>query len=224
MEIWKEIKGYEGLYEISSLGNVKSIRRNKLLSLRIDQGGYKACTLCAITKKAVKVHRLVYEAFIGELDNSLVIDHIDAIKINNEASNLRQIPTRENTTLGKNRASNLRGVRLFKPNNKWGAEIQIEGVRYFLGLYNSSELASEQYEKALSGWLNFKIKPARIKEGFKICRACNCELPISEFNPIKTMKGTLSLMYQCKDCERKSKKVRYERKKQLKITDILNKH
>ena len=207
MEIWKSIKGFEGLYEVSSLGNVKSIRRNKLLSLHIDQDGYKSCTLCRIYKKNVRVHRLVYEAFIGELDDRLVIDHIDTIKTNNEYTNLRQIETRENTTIGKVRKSNYRGVRYFKPNNKWGSEIQIDGVRYFLGLYDSAELASEQYEKTLSDWLNFSIKPIRIKDGFKICRVCNCELPFSEFHTSKTKKGTVSYLYQCKSCEAKYKRV-----------------
>jgi|GEM_PF-1820886 len=213
MEIWKSINGYEGLYEVSSLGGVKSVRRNIVLKQRTDKNGYSACTLCDVSKKTVKVHRLVYESFIGKLDKTLVIDHRDTIKANNKADNLRQITSRENTTISKTRVSNFRGVRLFKPNNKWGAEIQIDGSRYFLGLYESAELASIQYEMTLSSWLNNKIKPVTIKEGFKICRVCLRELEVTEFHTTKTMKGTASLMYQCKECESKAKKIRYNNKK-----------
>jgi hypothetical protein len=213
MEIWKQVKGFEGLYEVSSIGNIKSIRRGIVLSLRVDKGGYKACTLCNELKKTFKVHRIVYNAFVGDLDNLLVIDHIDGNKINNEYTNLRQIPTRENTTLGKSRKSNYRGVRLFKQNNKWGAEIQIEGIKYFLGLFDNPLSASISYEGTLNDWLNNKVKPYRTKEGYKLCRVCSIEFPVSEFHITLTMKGNKSLMYQCKECESKAKKVRYLKNK-----------
>ena len=97
MEIWKDIKGFEGSYQISSLGRVKSVERTrkgkngsvvpvyeKILSLKTDRDGYKDVSLCSNNKpKSYKVHRLVAEAFIPNPDNKPCIDHIDTDKTNN---------------------------------------------------------------------------------------------------------------------------------------------
>jgi len=207
---WKSIAGFEGFYEVSNYGAIKSLRRGIELSQRINMSGYKSCTLSIPgVRKTVVVHQLVFDAFCGDRDKTLVIDHINSVKTNNRAYNLRQIPTRENTTRGKNRESNYRGVRLFGQDNKWGAEIQIEGKRYFLGLYDNAEIASIKYETALTNWIKNKVKPYTPKEGFKICRVCNKELPITDFHTTKTMKGNPSYKYNCKACESAYKKQRY---------------
>jgi hypothetical protein len=146
---WKDIKDYEGLYQISSNGQVRNSRTGKVLKLYKDKNGYNFCTLSNITQKHIKVHRLVYQAFIGELDKSLVIDHIDTIRTNNVPSNLRQIPSRENTSIAKRNKTGYRGVRYFPLNKQWGAEIQIKGKVKFLGLFDTPELASIQYQQTL---------------------------------------------------------------------------
>jgi uncharacterized protein YlaI len=61
--------------------------------------------------------------------------------------------------------------------------------------------------------LNNKVKPITVKEGFKVCKVCLKELEVTEFHITKTMKGTPSLMYQCKECESKAKMIRYQNKK-----------
>ena len=73
----KAIKGYEDTYAVSDDGRVFNIRSGKELKQKNNKG-YFTVTLCSNTKtKEYRVHRLVYQAFVGVLDDNLVIDHID---------------------------------------------------------------------------------------------------------------------------------------------------
>lgn len=82
MEIWKDIKGYEGLYQVSNKGRVKSLgnnktRKEKILSLKPNNKGYIRVTLYKNNiKKHFSVHRLVAEAFIPNPDNLPQVNHI----------------------------------------------------------------------------------------------------------------------------------------------------
>ena len=77
MEIWKEIEGYEGLYEVSNLGNVKSLnkRKGRILKPIKDHFGYLRVNLYNSEYKIHKVHRLVAEAFIPNPNNYPIINH-----------------------------------------------------------------------------------------------------------------------------------------------------
>ena len=89
MEIWKDIKDFEGLYMISNLGNVKSFYTNKILKLKKDKDGYLHINLYKNKKQyTLKVHRLVAEAFIPNVNNYREINHIDENKTNNVVENL----------------------------------------------------------------------------------------------------------------------------------------
>lgn len=112
IEIWKDIKGYEGLYQVSNLGNVKSLERyvtapqnggkrllkEKSLKQSISKTGYYVVALSknhvAMTKK---VHRLIAEAFIPNLLDKPHINHIDGNKLNNDIINLEWATHKENT-------------------------------------------------------------------------------------------------------------------------------
>ena len=75
MEIWKDIKGYEGLYKISSYGNVKSLITNKLLKKCNDGSGYLIVQLYKNKKsKCCRIHQLVFENFnsIKSLTNGVL--------------------------------------------------------------------------------------------------------------------------------------------------------
>ena len=87
-EIWKDVPGFEGLYQVSSLGNVKSLgndknRKDKLLKPGNDRG-YKFVILSKDgTKRRLQVHRLVASAFIDNPNNLPVVNHKDEKKENN---------------------------------------------------------------------------------------------------------------------------------------------
>jgi hypothetical protein len=108
MEIWKDIVGYEGLYQVSNMGRVKSLARYKrngtkkngepmmyLLNeeikvLQIDKAGYQNVYLWKDNKmKFVKVHRLVAQAFIPNPNNYPLVMHMDNNPTNNLPSNLQ---------------------------------------------------------------------------------------------------------------------------------------
>ena len=96
-EIWKDIKGYEGKYQVSNYGNVRSlmyhnakgIKRISLLKPATDNRGYFRCALSKNNiLKTYKVHRLVAQAFIPNPNNYPQINHLDGNKKNNNTENL----------------------------------------------------------------------------------------------------------------------------------------
>lgn len=108
-ETWKPIKGYEGLYEVSNLGNVRSVDRyvmngNRYCLLKgkprkpyFISTGYLRVKLFNGQGKKYLIHRLVAEAFIPNPKNLPCIDHINTIKTDNRAENLRWCSYKENS-------------------------------------------------------------------------------------------------------------------------------
>lgn len=102
-ELWKDIKGYEGKYMVSNTGKVLSLNYenrgySKIMSNnRCDGHGYPAITLCKNgIKKQYRIHRLVAEAFIDNINNKPYINHKDGNIRNNNVSNLEWCTPREN--------------------------------------------------------------------------------------------------------------------------------
>lgn len=98
MEIWKDIEGYEGRYQVSNDGRVKSLGvRGKILSPCFDTHGYYIVSLSknGIVKKQ-KIHRIVAKSFIKNPDSKREVDHINTIRTDNRVANLRWATTREN--------------------------------------------------------------------------------------------------------------------------------
>lgn len=96
---WKSVVGYEGLYQVSNNGEVRSLTHNKVLKNQISRTGYEQVLLYKNGHPSLKrVHRLVMEAFKPkEYDSSLPINHIDGIKTNNSANNLEMTTPKRNT-------------------------------------------------------------------------------------------------------------------------------
>jgi hypothetical protein len=98
IEHWKDIPNYEGLYQVSNLGRVKSLKfgKERVLKPRCDSSGYVQVVLCkGGEKKDYRVHRLVMLAFVSESD--LQVNHKSGIKTDNRLENLEYCTQSENT-------------------------------------------------------------------------------------------------------------------------------
>lgn len=102
-EIWKDICGYEGIYQVSSFGNVKSVNRKKqiLLKLNKNKEGYYRVGLSKNKKrKWFSVHKLVAMAFLENVENFPCINHKDENKLNNQVDNLEWCSYKYNNNYG----------------------------------------------------------------------------------------------------------------------------
>jgi len=113
IEVWMDIKGFEGLYQVSNIGRVKSLERKvsgKLGSLRklpemllkpIKKDGYLRVTLQNKDRRNYRIHRLVCEAFKDNKFMKPYVNHINGIKTDNRAENLECCTQKENMVHAK---------------------------------------------------------------------------------------------------------------------------
>lgn len=99
-EIWKDITGYKGLYQISSLGRVKSSRHDIILKTYVNRGYHQVHLSKNNIKSSRTIHRLVAEASIPNPENKPQVNHIDEDKSNNSMSNLNWMTAKENSNHG----------------------------------------------------------------------------------------------------------------------------
>ena len=93
---YRKIKDYEN-YEVSENGDVRNIKTGRIMKLYLSQGYYRVSLIKSKNvKKSEAVHRLVAIAFIPNIDNKPIIDHINRDKTNNNVSNLRWSTYKEN--------------------------------------------------------------------------------------------------------------------------------
>lgn len=164
-EVFKDIEGFEGLYQISNLGRVKSLSRvvhnhlgprtlkERILKGSLGSNGYYTVNLMKNNKyKAIAVHQLVAMAFLGHkpCGYKLVIDHIDHNRQNNRVDNLQIVTMRQNSAKRvKEYTSKYIGVSKKRKSDKWCAFITINGKNKNLGTFKTQERASTAYELAL---------------------------------------------------------------------------
>jgi len=157
-EIWKDIAGYEGKYQVSNLGRVRSLprthdiirekngsfvyhRKGKMLAPRIDRYGYQHVNLYDNEQhmKRHPVHRLVAKAFIPNPEHLPTVNHKDENKQNNRADNLEWMSISENNNYG------TRGQRIGMANarkRKAVVQLNMDGreVNRFVSLNEASRL------------------------------------------------------------------------------------
>ena len=157
-EIFKNIPGYEEMYQVSNLGRVKSLKRfavieDKILNPCVSGNGYKIVMLRKHRKgKAFSLHQLVAIAFLNHNPNrhEIVVDHLDSDKTNNNVNNLQLITNRENCSKDRKKGSSKYiGVSWSNARKKWIAAIQINGLDKNLGGYVNEIDAANAYQKAL---------------------------------------------------------------------------
>jgi hypothetical protein len=153
-ETFKDIPGWSGLYKISNLGNVWSVKRNKPLKPFPRGKGYLGIFLFRNGDRTVYyIHQLVYMTWIGPLtkDRKYSIDHIDSNKKNNSVKNLRLVTHRENCKLngyliwGDKKTSRFTNVS--KKGNKWLASTHLNGKKVFIGMYDDEFSALKNYDE-----------------------------------------------------------------------------
>jgi hypothetical protein len=119
MEIYKDIQGYEGIYQISNLGNVKSLKYNKerVLNKELSKGYYRF-NLCFNNKtKHFLSHRLVALNFIDNYDNKQCVNHKDGNKLNNSVENLEWVSYSENEIHSYKTLNKINTIRKLKIEN-----------------------------------------------------------------------------------------------------------
>lgn len=160
-EIWKDIEGYEGLYQVSNSGKVKSLQRilykptakykttvnGRILRHGYNRKGYPVVGLSKNNKlKTFPIHRLVAKSFLGMTTEN--VNHLDFDKTNNNISNLELVNSRENSShrsLNKVTSSEYVGVSKHRASGKWRTTIIVNGKQKSLGYHESQEAARQAY-------------------------------------------------------------------------------
>jgi hypothetical protein len=141
-EEWKDIKGYEGIYQVSNHGRIKSLRfkKEKILKAWNNSHGYLQVKLFTNgLKNMPKVHRLVAETFLCHDINRTHVNHIDGNKLNNCIKNLEWVNQRENNCYQHINRGMPTGVTYLKENKKYMAKINLNGKQIYLGSFVSLE-------------------------------------------------------------------------------------
>lgn len=174
LEIWKDIPEYEGLYQCSSFGQVRSLDRYDCRNRRINgivmkqskcSTGYIAISLWKNgVKKDFKAHQLVAMCFLGHKQRGLelVINHKNSNRVDNNLSNLEIVTNRYNCQHGKskvlNRTSYYFGVVFREKYGIYQSSIVIDGEKIYLGVYKNEEDAGRVYIEALESYEQGRFK------------------------------------------------------------------
>ena len=136
-ELWVPVRGYEGLYEVSNYGRVRSVSRviegrwgptkriGCLLTLTTANGRYMKAALCKDGElKQHQVHRLVLLAFIGDPPEGFVCDHIDNDIRNNNLTNLRWLSSIDNLRRRRSMKLTMEAVNTIRSKINTGASVE----------------------------------------------------------------------------------------------------
>lgn len=187
-EIWKDISGFEGRYQVSTHGRIKSIQDNhgnnkeaiRSTFVRSDTCQYEYVQLWVKDTPTTKaVHRLVAQAFIENPEDKPVVNHIDGNRLNNNVCNLEWVSQSENlkhayasgfreppkAQLGKKcgNTSNFHNVTWDTSRNKWKATLKHKGKMLFQKRFEN-EIDAALYVNKMLDELGFDDRPRNIIE------------------------------------------------------------
>ena len=165
-EIWRDVVGYEGLYKVSNLGNVKSLRHKKTFLMKTGQhsNGYLFVRLSNHNKliKSFLVHRLVSKAFLPNPNNLPQVNHKDEDKTNNRVDNLEWCDAKYNLNFGTVQERKSKKLSKILKNRKDQSKPVLQ--------YDKNDIFINEYPS---------IKDAQRKTGVHqgaICRVCRGKL------------------------------------------------
>ncbi|HFJ9472606.1 TPA: NUMOD4 domain-containing protein [Bacillus paranthracis] len=148
-EIWKDIEGYEGLYQVSNLGSIKSMPNRKYKSERIKslvvstKGYVRVCLSKNGKAKTLLVHRVVAKAFINNPDNKAQVNHINGIKTDNRKDNLEWVSLQDN-----NKHAHKNGLIADNSGSKNGlSKLTEENVIEIRRLYSNGDISQSKLAK-----------------------------------------------------------------------------
>lgn len=120
-EIWKNIEGYGGAYQVSHIGRIRSVRKGvtRVMATQVNNSGYLLCHLSKNNlRKALTVHRLVALHFVEKKEGCEFVDHINCNKLDNRMVNLQWVTRKINSELavknGLLKNHSARGKRIMK--------------------------------------------------------------------------------------------------------------
>lgn len=149
--MWKDIKNYEGRYQVNNLGQIKSLKTGKIVSPQLGGNGYYKIGLRdGINKTRLIVHRIVAEHFIENPHNKPQVNHIDGNKLNNNVCNLEWVTASENM-LHAHRIG-LKKEHYKNIGKKFGKTSQY----HYVELLNSSK-DGEVYRAVVKATINRKV-------------------------------------------------------------------
>ena len=140
-EVWKDIKGYEGLYQISNYGNVRSLdkiivdkykkylMKGKQLKLNIRNTYYVINLVKNKKRKSFQVHRLVAEAFLSNPNNYKIVNHKDENPLNNNVDNLEWCTQKHNVNHSKYKMCHIKNTKLPKNTNEKYIQLRYKKYR-----------------------------------------------------------------------------------------------
>lgn len=188
-EIWKAVPNYEGIYEASTHGRIRSLDReitDKRAGVRrikgrilktenkVNGAGYQGISLCnSGIKEDFSVHQIIAQTFLEHEPKGYekVVNHIDGDRLNNKVENLEVVTARENTTVKfKDRdevlTSSYVGVCFDKDKKRWLAAITVGGKQIHLGYHKVEIDAHNAYQKALKAVVDGSFKEDDFKAKF----------------------------------------------------------
>lgn len=168
-ECWKPVVGFEGIYEVSDLGNVRSLNYNhtgkvKLLSPSINKGYYQVGLYKNGKQKHFSVHTLVITAFRGPIPAGMQVNHLNENKLDNRLSNLEVVTAKQNLNWGtRNERAGKAISKALKGNTNGNKELKLTHAKScakytFSNSYGASEFFGYKNKTRIGSFISLARK------------------------------------------------------------------